>query len=109
MRVAYLGLPIAALLLRADGHEVVAGLRKGLTLGERSFSWEIRAWSSLEAEVQTIHRVLVPGEAGNLDGDAIVRAADIGVALLKADVDGQRWVPTPSRTRLRVVGAMMLT
>ncbi|MBI5537152.1 MAG: hypothetical protein HY898_30800 [Deltaproteobacteria bacterium] len=36
MRIVFLGLPLAALLLVADGHEVVlAGLRSGLTLGER--------------------------------------------------------------------------
>lgn len=36
MRIVFLGLPLAALLLDADGHEVVlAGLRSGLTTGER--------------------------------------------------------------------------
>jgi methionyl-tRNA formyltransferase len=36
MRVVFLGLPLAALMLHADGHEVVlAGLRSGLTTGER--------------------------------------------------------------------------
>jgi len=36
LRLAFVGLPLAALLLDTDGHELVlAGLRKGLTQGER--------------------------------------------------------------------------
>ncbi|MCL2822924.1 MAG: hypothetical protein FWD57_02940 [Polyangiaceae bacterium] len=36
MRVAFLGLPLAALLLHSDGHTIsIAGLRSGLTTGQR--------------------------------------------------------------------------
>ncbi len=44
LRIAFLGLPLAALLLQRDGHEVViAGLRKGLTLGARRLARQMPA------------------------------------------------------------------
>lgn len=43
------------------------------------------------AAVRSVHAVLRPGEAAILDGVAVVRAADTGVALLRAEVDGQVW------------------
>ncbi len=47
----------------------------------------------LAAEVRPVHAVLEPGEAAVMDGVAVVRAADGGVALLRGEVDGQPWGP----------------
>lgn len=44
-----------------------------------------------EAEVRPVHAVLRPGEAAVMDGVAVVRAADHGVALLRGEVDGRAW------------------
>lgn len=44
-----------------------------------------------EAEIRPVHAVLQPGEAGIIDGVAVIRAQDTGVALLRAEVDGVRW------------------
>jgi methionyl-tRNA formyltransferase len=63
MRIAFLGLPIAALLLDADGHALVAaGLRTGLTAGRRRLARRIgpdrialdphQDWPSFEARVR---------------------------------------------------------
>ncbi|PIE06301.1 MAG: hypothetical protein CSA75_00270 [Sorangium cellulosum] len=46
-----------------------------------------------KAEVRSVHDVLRPGEVGIMDGVAVVRAADQGVALLQAEVGGCRWGP----------------
>jgi len=45
----------------------------------------------LDAEVRPVHSVLHPGEAAIMDGVAVVRAADQGVALLRGEVAGQCW------------------
>jgi methionyl-tRNA formyltransferase len=47
----------------------------------------------LEVEVRPVHAVLEPGEAAVIDGVAVVRAADHGVALLRGEVDGHVWGP----------------
>lgn len=63
MRIAFLGLPIAALLLQADGHEIVlAGLRRGLTIGARRLRRRVgservmidpqRDWSAFERRLR---------------------------------------------------------
>ncbi len=43
------------------------------------------------AETRAVHPVLHPGEAAVIDGVAVVRAQDQGVALLRAEVEGQIW------------------
>jgi len=44
-----------------------------------------------DAAVADVYEVLLPGEAAVIDGKAVVRAADTGVALLRGEVDGQNW------------------
>jgi methionyl-tRNA formyltransferase len=58
--------------------------------GALAFTGEV-ALVVQEAEVRPVHAVLRPGEAAVIDGVAVVRAADHGVALLRGEVDGQAW------------------
>ncbi|HQP37737.1 MAG TPA: formyltransferase family protein [Polyangiaceae bacterium] len=65
LRIVFLGLPLAALLLQRDGHEVlIAGLRKGLTLGARRLARQMppqgvvidphRDWPAFAAALQEL-------------------------------------------------------
>jgi len=45
----------------------------------------------VQAEVRQAYEVLRPGEAAVIDGVAVVRAADGGVALLRGEVEGESW------------------
>lgn len=66
MRIVFLGLPLAAILLIADGHSVpLAGLRKGLTMGARRLRRLMdgpstvvidphRNWASFENKVRAL-------------------------------------------------------